>query len=122
MAKSENFISFFTGLGFFVGLTFSIINFSQPEDILFYTLEITLVFYLLIHIAVMGFLDIKPHGKEIFDKQAHEAIGEYFTQELEDKEKVIDYLLKSFEQINQNTETRMKGSTHHHESYDKQSA
>ncbi len=92
MAKSENFISFFTGLGFFVGLTFSIINFSQPEDILFYTLEITLVFYLLIHIVVMGFLDIKPHGKEIFDKQAHEAIGEYFTQELEDKEKVIDYL------------------------------
>jgi len=45
MVKSENFIYFFTISGFFIGLAFSILNFSEPEEILFYTLEITLVFY-----------------------------------------------------------------------------
>lgn len=122
MVKSENFIYFFTISGFFIGLIFSILNFSQAEEILFYTLEITLVFYLIIHVAVMNFFDLNRIGKMVFNKQEHESIGEFFIQELEAREKVMDNLLSSIETMNQHYEKIMKGSTQSDESYGKQAA
>ncbi len=122
MVKSENFIYFFTISGFFIGLIFSILNFSQAEEILFYTLEITLVFYLIIHVAVMNFFDLDKIGKTVFNKVEHENIGEYFIQELESREKVMDNLLNSLETMNQHYEKIMKGSTQSDESYGKQAA
>lgn len=122
MVKSENFIYFFTISGFFIGLMFSILNFSEPEEILFYTLEITLVFYLIIHVAVMNFFDLDRIGKMVFNKQEHESIGEYFIQELDSREKVMDTLLSSLEMMNQNYEKIMKGPAQSDESYGKQAA
>ena len=114
MVKSENFIYFFTICGFFIGLMFSILNFSEPEEILFYTLEITLFFYLIIHVAVMNFFD--------FDKKDHENISDYFIQELENREKVMDNLLASIDSMNQHYDKIMKGSTESNESYIKKAA
>jgi len=122
MVKSENFIYFFTICGFFIGLIFSILNFDEPEQILFYTLEITLVFYLIIHVAVMNFFDFNRIGKTVFNKQDHESIGDYFIQELDAREKVMDTLLGSIEQMNQKYEKIMKGQTHSDESTHKQAA
>ena len=122
MVKSENFIYFFTISGFFIGLVFSIINFEAPEEILFYTLEITLVFYLIIHVAVMNFFDFSRIGKMVFNKQEHENIGDYFIQELDNREKVMDTLLSSIEQMNQKYEKIMKGQTNTDEPYGKQAA
>ena len=122
MVKSENFIYFFTICGFFIGLVFSILNFNEPEEILFYTLEITLAFYLIIHVAVMNFFDMDSIGKMVFNKQDHESIGEYFIQELDAREKVMDSLLGSLETMNQQYEKLMKGPTQSDESYDKQAA
>ena len=122
MVKSENFIYFFTICGFFIGLVFSIFNFSEPEDILFYTLEITLVFYLIIHVAVISFFDFNRIGKMVFDKQNHESVGDYFIQELDSREKVIDSLLGSIDMMNQQYEKFMKGPTQSNEPYDKQAA
>ena len=122
MVKSENFIYFFTVCGFFIGLVFSILNFHEPEEILFYTLEITLAFYLIIHVAVMNFFDLDRIGKMVLNKQDHESIGEYFIQELDAREKVMDSLLGSLETMNQKYEKLMKGQTQSDESYDKQAA
>ncbi len=122
MVKSENFIYFFTICGFFIGLVFSILNFGEPEDILFYTLEITLVFYLIIHVAVISFFDFNRIGKMVFDKQNHESVGDYFIQELDSREKVIDSLLGSIDMMNQQYEKFMKGPTQSNEPYDKQAA
>jgi glucan phosphoethanolaminetransferase (alkaline phosphatase superfamily) len=122
MVKSENFIYFFTICGFFIGLIFSILNFDEPEQILFYTLEITLVFYLIIHVAVMNFFDFNRIGKTVFNKQDHENIGDYFIQELDAREKVMDTLLGSIEQMNQKYEKIMKGQTNSDESAHKQAA
>ncbi len=122
MVKSENFIYFFTICGFFIGLIFSILNFDEPEQILFYTLEITLVFYLIIHVAVMNFFDFNRIGKTVFNKQDHENIGDYFIQELDAREKVMDTLLGSIEQMNQKYEKIMKGQTNSDESTHKQAA
>ncbi len=122
MVKSENFIYFFTISGFFIGLAFSILNFSEPEEILFYTLEITLVFYLIIHLAIMNFFDLERMSTFIFNKKEHENIGDYFIHELENREKVMENLLSSIENMNQHYEKLMKGSTESNESYVKKAA
>ena len=122
MIKSENFIYFFTACGFFVGLIFSVLNFTEPEEILFFTLEITLAFYLIIHIAVINFFDFDRLATSIFDKKDHENISDYFIQELEVREKVIDNLLTSIDNTNQHYDKLMKGSMDTNESYTKKAA
>lgn len=111
MVKSENFIYFFTVCGFFIGLMFSILNFSEAENILLYTFEITLFFYLTIHIAVMNFFDFNRIGKMVFNKVEHENISEYFIHELDSREKVMEGLLVSIDNMNQKYDKMTKGST-----------
>jgi len=122
MVKSDNFIYFFTISGFFIGLAFSILNFSEPEEILFYTLEITLAFYLIIHLAIMNFFDLERMSTFIFNKKEHENISDYFIHELETREKVMENLLGSIETMNHQYEKLMKGSTESNESYVKKAA
>lgn len=98
--RIENFIYFFTICGFFIGLVFSIINFNDPMYILFYTFLITLFFYLLIHLSIASFLDIKSLSKNIFDKRKYEEVSDYFIYELENREKKINSLVNVIENIN----------------------
>ncbi len=122
MSKSENIIYFFSALGFFSGLIFSIINFSQPEEILLCTFAITLVFYALIHTILMSFSSSNHSHKEVFNIRDHEVIEAYFTDELDRKEQLMDRLLGSIHAMNQQYENLMKGTMQSHESHHKQSA
>lgn len=99
--KSENMIKFITVCGFFIGLIFCIINMHEPVDILVYTLEITLFFYLLAHVASMNFIDGKSSNKELFDRDTFEDISSYFINELEEREIKIDRLLRVEDKIEQ---------------------
>jgi len=96
----NNFIYFFTVCGFFIGMIFSIINFSLPEDILLYTANITLFFYLFIHVAIMNFVDIKRFGVNLFNKKEYEEVSDYFISELDSREKRMDALLLEVEKMN----------------------
>ncbi len=100
--RVENFIYFFTICGFFIGLIFSIVNFNDPLYILFYTFLIMLFFYLLIHLSIAGFMDIKTLPKNIFDKSKYEEVNDYFIYELENREKKINSLVN----ITQNFDTQ----------------
>lgn len=100
MISPNNFIYFFTVCGFFIGLIFTILNFSLPEDIILYTAEITLFFYLFIHIAIMNFVDIKRFGVSLFNKKEYEEVSEYFVSELDGREKRMDALLLEVEKMN----------------------
>ncbi|NLC28434.1 MAG: hypothetical protein GX780_06645 [Campylobacteraceae bacterium] len=91
--KPENFLSFFTVSGFFIGLMFSIISAYEPFEILLYTLEITLFFYLFAHIVIMNFVDVREVGKKLFDHRQYEEISEYFIHELQDREKRMESLI-----------------------------
>lgn len=104
MIRPENFIYFFTVCGFFIGLIFTVINFNEPEDILFYTAEITLFFYLFIHIIIMNFVDIKRFGDTLFKKKEYEDISEFFVEELDTREKVMDGLLLEVDKMNKKYE------------------
>jgi len=104
----NNFIYFFTVCGFFIGLIFTIINFSMPEDIVLYTAEITLFFYLFIHVIIMNFIDIKRFGISLFNKKEYEEVSEYFISELDTREKRMDALLLEVEKMNIKYEQELK--------------
>ncbi len=110
--RVENFIYFFTICGFFIGLIFSIVNFIDPFNILFYTFLITLFFYLLIHLSIANFLDIKNLSKNIFDKSKYEEVSDYFIFELENREKKIDTLVSIIENSSEKN-TRVNGNELH---------
>ncbi len=113
MISPNNFIYFFTVCGFFIGLIFTILNFSLPEDMLWYTAEITLFFYLFIHIAVMNFVDIKKFGVSLFNKKEYEEVSEYFIGELDSREKRMDSLLLEVEKMNKKYEEEIKHQKEH---------
>lgn len=106
--KPENMIKFITVCGFFIGIIFCIINMHEPIDILVYTLEITLFFYLLAHVATMNFIGTKDSGKELFDRNTFEDISSYFVNELEDRENKIDLLLRVEDKIEHTLKTRKR--------------
>lgn len=108
MISPNNFIYFFTVSGFFIGLIFSIMNFSLPEDILLYTAEITLFFYLFIHLVIMNFVDVKRFGTNLFNKKGYEEVSEYFISELDGREKRMDSLLLEVEKMNKKYEEEIK--------------
>ncbi len=101
--KTENFVYFFTVCGFFIGLIFSILKFSSAFDIGFYTLVITLFFYLFIHFVLTYFIQTKEIGDVIFNKKQHEQFSNQQILEIEKKEDKITKLLKSINKINQNS-------------------
>ena len=72
----------------------------MPEDIILYTAEITLFFYLFIHVATMNFVDIKRFGVSLFNKKEYEEVSEYFISELDFREKRMDALLLEVEKMN----------------------
>lgn len=91
--RPENFIAFFAVSGFFCGIVFSVLKTMTPADMLMYTLFITLVFYLLAHVILINFLDIKKAGKELFNREEYEDISAYFIHELQDREALMEQLV-----------------------------
>ncbi|ASC92375.1 hypothetical protein Sdiek2_0337 [Sulfurospirillum diekertiae] len=95
--------------------------FRTRRDTLLY-IRNNVSFYLIIHVAVMNFFDFDRLSTFIFNKKDHESIGDYFIQELENREKVMDSLLASIDNMNQHYDKIMKGSMESNESYSKKAA
>lgn len=95
--RPENFIYFFTVCGFFVGLSFSVLTFLQPSDVLLYTAEITLFFYLFVHLVIAYFVDSSNLKNIVFQKRVYEKNIDEFVYEVENREKVIDALITEIE-------------------------
>ncbi len=93
--RSENYVAFFIVSGFFIGLIFSVIKFVAIEDIIFYTIAITLFFYLFIH-AVLTFYLREPDTKvNFFEKESYETVCNMQINEIKKREQKIDAMLKS---------------------------
>jgi len=91
---SENFVYFFTVQGFFVGIIFGILKSFDAQGLLTYTFFITIFFYLFSHIVIALYfktLSIKPYG---FQKDTHEKKLDYFVNEINKREKIIDSACK----------------------------
>ncbi|MGP1359303.1 hypothetical protein [Campylobacter sp.] len=113
--RAENFIAFFTVCGFFVGIVFTLLKVSEPVEMLIYTLVITLFFYLIIHIVIMNYIDVKRALNKIFDKQRHEEIADYLISELNTREKRMENIMvkmatENFDSGKRNARTKAKAA------------
>lgn len=102
MIRLDNIISFITVCGFFIGLMFCVVNVQEPTDILLYTLEITLFFYLLAHVVVMNFVSVRSLSEHAFNTNKHEETSTHFIDAIEDRESKIQILLKLQDMQNKN--------------------
>ena len=91
--RAENFIAFFTVCGFFTGVVFSALKLSDPIQMLLYTFVITFFFYLVIHVIIMNYIDVRLSFKKRFDKDQYEQTADYLIGELALREKRIDNIL-----------------------------
>ena len=113
--RAENFIAIFTVCGFFICIVFTLLKVSEPIEMLVYTLVITLFFYLIIHIVIMNYVDVKRTLKKFFDKQRHEEIADYLISELNVREKRMENIMlkvttENLDSGKQNVRTKAKAA------------
>lgn len=82
----DNFVAFFTVCGFFVGLTFSVLSIEGAFEIIVFTILITFLFYMMIHISITVFINKESAISRIFDKEGCEMINDILITDLEKKE------------------------------------
>ena len=90
----DNFVAFFTVCGFFIGLSFSVISIEGAFEMIVFTVLITFLFYMLIHISVMFFIDTEKVGiGKQFDVGEYEMINDLIIGDLDNRDKRIEHLL-----------------------------
>jgi len=90
----ENFVYFFTVLGFFVGVIFGILKSMDAEGLLTYSFLITIFFYLFSHIIIALYYRTVVAKAYNFPKDMHENDLDYFVKEINKREKLIDSACK----------------------------
>lgn len=95
--RTDNYIAFFTVCGFFIGFICAVFKIDDPFMMIGFTLFTTFVFYILIHLAVLNFVDAKKLGSRSFDKHTYEANTNHFIKELEIRENKMDKIIQSVE-------------------------
>lgn len=97
--SSGNYIGFCVVSGFFLGLICSFLTFDAPESIIFFTLIITSIFYL-ISISTSSlffwFIDFQAKG---FDKHQLEESLQYYVEQFSKKEQELDKTLQYIKKI-----------------------
>jgi len=90
MLRGENFIYFFTVVGFFIGIIFAILNAFEPEKFLYSVILISSIFYI-VGVASSGFFIKFLSVKKAFDldKETLEATIDMQIYELDKKEEFI---------------------------------
>ena len=106
--RPENYVAFFTVCGFFIGICFSVISIGEAFDMFVFTVFITFMFYIFIHIVIMNFIDLKKISGHIFDKEAYEKVNNSMVNDLAIREKKIDSIL---EKLNEEREELKKNET-----------
>lgn len=89
----ENFVAFFTVCGFFIGLSFSVISIDGAFEMIVFTILITFLFYMLIHVSVMFFVDTTKVIGKGFDVEEYEMINDLIIGDLDNRDKRIEHLL-----------------------------
>ncbi len=100
--RSENFVAFFTICGFFIGLTFSLVKFDDPAKFVYYTLAITLFFYLFIHMVLIFFLRSQEDTSKLLEKERFEQMANVQIAQIQEREERITAIIKSIHEINTN--------------------
>ncbi|TQR29352.1 hypothetical protein DMB92_08295 [Campylobacter sp. MIT 99-7217] len=96
--RPENFVAFFTVCGFFIGLAFSVVSIDGAMEMFIFTCLITFCFYILVHISIMYFIDVKKISGKMFNKEKYEDISNVIINDLAIREKKMDHLLEKLDE------------------------
>ena len=114
--SAENFVGFFTAYGFFLSLAFVTIADLSAVQMIVYSLLITFVFYLLIHVIIMNYVEAGKNALRYFDKERYEEINDYLIDELSDRERRMDAMIQiKREKLIPKKSTKRKKSSKNHE-------
>ena len=105
----DNFVSFFTVQGFFVGIIFGILKSFDAEGLFIYTSLITVFFYLFSHIIAALYFRTITSKATFFPRDSHERKLDIFVQEINKREKIVDSASKMTDlvaKINQENQDR----------------
>ena len=87
---SNNFVSFITVQGFMLGLAFSVVKTSSAEELLTFTLLITIFFYLFAHMSVAFYIKTMQVKVQGFAMEVHEKDLDTIVREIAKREDFID--------------------------------
>lgn len=97
--RLDNFINFFVVNGFFIGLIFSVLKVDNPEEIVVYTVVVTLSFYILALFSSSMFIKFFDFKKGILHKEIYDDILDHYVNEIEKREKIADNLFDFIEEF-----------------------
>lgn len=89
---ANGFIGFITSQGFFIGMIFAVLKFDDPIAILFASLIVTGIFYMLGQISVSYFVRAIAVKMGNFPKAEHEYMLDEFAKALQKREDIFDQI------------------------------
>ena len=99
MIRAQNFLGFFMSSGFFIAVIFSILNFTNPIQIVIVSLMITFVFYMMLVVSVSLFLRTYSPKQRYFAKEMYENESNNVSKILQEKEIKMDRVLHEISKI-----------------------
>lgn len=105
---SENFIGLSVVSGFFIGLIFAFIGFDEPENIVFFTLVVTAIFYLIVMSGISLFNWFVSFDTKRFNKEQLEDNLEYYVSQFRKKENELVYVLDYIKRVELEQEEQKK--------------
>ena len=87
---ANGFIGFITSQGFFVGIIFAVLKYDDPIAILFASLIVTGLFYMLGQISVSYFVRSIAVRMGNFPKIEHEYMLDEFAKAIQKREDIFD--------------------------------
>ena len=87
---ANGFIGFITSQGFFIGMIFAVMKYDDPVAILFATLIVTGIFYMLGQISVSYFVRAIAVKMGSFPKLEHELMLDEFAKAIQKREDIFD--------------------------------
>ncbi len=99
--RIANFINLSVVSGFFIGLTFGLMKFDEPELVLFLTIIVTIAMYLIsLSMSALYIFIVKQKSSTLLNKSSIEKQLEYFDAEFDETEKQtrsIRQFIKNFD-------------------------
>ncbi len=88
--RGDNFVSFFTVWGFFIGIIFALLKSSDAESLLVYTLFVTIFFHLFAHVSVAFYFRTLSAKSGYFPVESHEKDLDILAHEITKREQIVD--------------------------------
>jgi hypothetical protein len=96
-----NFISLSMAAGFFIGLMFAILNFSEPLDIILVTLLVNFLFFIVVTFGMSLYLQTYESHEKLFQRGHFEQHATIIAEKINNYEARIELELEAINRVRQ---------------------